>query len=53
MTKYRCPMTKTDSDIEGCGTVFEAVPDDEGCVDCPNCGMWFTPAEEPDTEVKE
>lgn len=28
----------------GCGHRFTAVPDDEGLVDCPNCGLWHRPA---------
>ena len=57
MTKYRCPTYPTPCDDEpnefmaGCGHVFEAEPDSEGMVDCPECGMWFTPSMEPETEV--
>lgn len=37
------------NDLVGCGHVFEAEADDEGIVDCPNCGIWFTPKVEPET----
>jgi hypothetical protein len=40
---YKCP-TEPDpegGDILGCGHVFEATPDEEGLVDCPECGIWF------------
>lgn len=46
MATFRCPtepqsgIAPTD-DIIGCGTVFDAEPDDEGLVDCPKCGIWF------------
>lgn len=32
--------------IIGCGTTIPDERDDEGLVDCPNCGMWFNPDEE-------
>ena len=48
--KVKCP---TDSlpevpidELIGCGFEFEATPDEEGIVDCPNCGMWFKPETE-------
>jgi hypothetical protein len=47
---YRCPdyQHPTDTaDSVGCGHEFESEPDHEGIVDCPNCGMWFTPTKEP------
>jgi len=50
--KYRCPTTPTpyddnpDETMAGCGHEFEAEPDEEGLVDCPNCGMWFNPLKE-------
>jgi hypothetical protein len=31
--------------------VFTAVADDEGLIDCPNCGMWF-PATDPEAEME-
>jgi uncharacterized Zn-finger protein len=43
---FRCPTDETRSEIVGCGHVFTADPDDEGLVDCPNCGMWFHPEAE-------
>lgn len=47
MSLFRCPdNARVDDDVVGCGHEFEAEPDDEGLVDCPNCGMWF-PATEP------
>lgn len=41
----RCPdNVEPDSNgIIGCGHVFEAELDDEGLIDCHNCGMWFNP----------
>lgn len=36
----QCPADSKD-DIQGCGLIFEATPDDEGLFDC-ECGMWFT-----------
>ena len=50
MLKYRCPETPNE-DINGCGEVFWAEPDDEGLIDCPNCGIWFSPEKEPHTIV--
>lgn len=39
---YRCPTHKRhEGDIIGCGVTFSGRPDDEGLIDCPNCGMWF------------
>lgn len=32
--------------IIGCGARIEDIRDDEGIVDCPNCGIWFNPEEE-------
>ena len=44
MTSYTCPSSApAESDIIGCGAIFEAEPDGEGLVDCPECGMWFNP----------
>lgn len=54
--RVRCP---TDADVPhaertdapgefiiGCGHEFVAEVDQEGLVDCPNCGMWFRPREQ-------
>lgn len=30
--------------IIGCGAAFTGEFDDDGIVDCPHCGIWFTPA---------
>jgi hypothetical protein len=51
MLTYRCPDEEAvDANAPiGCGHVFQAEPDEEGHVDCPNCGMWFTPSLEPET----
>lgn len=39
---YTCPSTKRcEDDVVGCGASFEAVPDHDGLIDCPECGMWF------------
>jgi hypothetical protein len=48
MAKYRCPDTSgpRKSTILGCGEEFEQEPDDEGLVDCPYCGIWFSPESE-------
>lgn len=44
---FRCPTNPLHNSeplvIVGCGATFEAVPDDEGLVDCPMCGIWFDP----------
>lgn len=41
-TTFRCPTNRRCAhDVMGCGAVFEAEPDDEGIVDCPECGIWF------------
>lgn len=44
----RCPDNERwPDDIIGCGRVIDdPTPDDEGIVDCPHCGIWFTPEEE-------
>ena len=47
----RCPTATTLPDgtthtIIGCGSVIPDLRDDEGLVDCPNCGIWFNPDEE-------
>jgi hypothetical protein len=47
LTTYHCPIDRRAADdVTGCGAVFDAAPDEAGEVDCPNCGMWFTPARE-------
>lgn len=48
-TTYTCPgADEVDNGhtVIGCGAVFDAVPDDEGLVDCPRCGIWFDPDQE-------
>lgn len=54
MPTYECPdYTRPDAlsgkyeELVGCGHVFEADPDFEGFIDCPNCGMFWDPAREP------
>lgn len=46
MTIYICPDWPEDGatvEITGCGRTIETVPDDEGIIDCPHCGIWFSP----------
>ena len=57
MSRYRCPTTPSpiatthDGDpILGCGAEFDAEPDHDGLVDCPECGIWF-PASEPGVQL--
>lgn len=47
MKTYKCPTQQgpQGGDIVGCGHVFHAEPDDEGLVDCPECGIWFKASE--------
>jgi hypothetical protein len=52
LKKYVCPVGKEGDDVRGCGATIEATPDDEGLVDCYECGIWFNPKTE-DCEVKE
>lgn len=40
----KCP-TVFKNEASGCGHVFEATPDEEGYVDCPECGMFFKPVD--------
>jgi hypothetical protein len=41
-----CPGTERHrGDVVGCYSVFEATPDEEGLVDCPTCGIWFSAAD--------
>lgn len=46
--KTRCPdhADPLGGDIVGCGHEFEAVLDEEGLADCPECGIVFSPARE-------
>lgn len=45
-----CPTTPVPYDddptqvLVGCGSSNVSEPDDEGIVDCLDCGIWFTPA---------
>jgi len=39
---WRCPDEDTDPDFRGCGHEFDAVKDNQGWVECPNCKMHFT-----------
>jgi len=40
----RCPeKPRAAGDLVGCGSVALTDPDDEGLVDCLNCGLWFYP----------
>ena len=45
-----CPTAPQPDDMDGtftgCGSTNVSEPDDEGIVDCLNCGIWFTPAKE-------
>lgn len=52
--EYRCPDWKSTSDLVGCGHTFEAEPDDDGWLECPNCGMHFDAnlAEKERTEIE-
>lgn len=47
-TTYYCPTTKgpRNSNTIGCGAMFEQEPDAEGLVDCPECGICFSPERE-------
>lgn len=47
-SRHRCPdSTHMEPPLHGplyvvgCGAEFDAEPDREGLIDCPNCGMWF------------
>jgi hypothetical protein len=55
MKTYRCPTDPVycgDGEyITGCGETFTATPDREGLVDCPHCGIWFSPRREPATDI--
>jgi phage terminase large subunit GpA-like protein len=44
--KYTCPTEHVNDAgdvLIGCGGEFHTTPDEEGYVDCPHCGLWFTP----------
>lgn len=43
--RMRCPTTALPGGLKGCGHAFMQVPDHEGLVDCPACGIWFPAAE--------
>ena len=59
--RYKCPtgatqvvhdlQTHRKHTIIGCGHEFDATPDSEGLVDCPNCGIWFSIEKEPDAVI--
>jgi hypothetical protein len=55
MTRLRCPTTPHDAHgnphtVIGCGSTNTTEPDDEGLVDCGDCGIWFDPTRESITE---
>ena len=42
---WTCPTnSRMPDDIVGCGHSFDAAPDWEGWVDCPECGLAFSRA---------
>lgn len=48
--RYRCPdqADAPGSDghtVVGCGAEFDAEPDHDGLIDCPECGIWFRASE--------
>tara|TARA_Y100000310_G_scaffold345479_2_gene465465 strand:- start:500 stop:670 length:171 start_codon:yes stop_codon:yes gene_type:complete len=43
---YPCPKGKDGDEIRGCGSTHTSQPDDEGLVDCFDCGIWFNPEKE-------
>ena len=50
---YTCPTSThlpdgTPHTVIGCGATFEWAPDEEGIVDCPECGMFWKPGVEGD-----
>ena len=48
MSLARCPATsRGQGDIIGCGSPNLDGPDDEGLIDCLDCGIWFDPLREP------
>jgi hypothetical protein len=52
-TRYiTCPTIGIQPDgtphtVTGCGARIPDIRDHEGLVDCPNCGMFFDPDQEP------
>ncbi len=43
----RCPTApRFPGDITGCGSTNLTEPDENGLIDCLNCGIWFDPAKE-------
>ena len=47
----RCPLWPDGSDgtphtVIGCGATLADIRDDEGLIDCPACGMFFSPDRE-------
>lgn len=54
----RCPTGRAQADgspheVIGCGAIVPDIRDWEGFVDCPKCGLWFDPDEEPEQVVSE
>ena len=45
-TRHVCPKGETGNEIQGCGGTNTSDPDDEGLVDCYDCGIWFDPKRE-------
>ncbi|ORB76419.1 hypothetical protein BST46_30225 [Mycobacterium timonense] len=50
-----CPTDPLQQDgtphtIIGCGALIPDDRDDEGLVDCPECGIWFDPTKERDPQ---
>jgi len=47
----RCPTGPSptrkpgEDDLRGCGSTNLSEPDDEGLIDCLDCGLWMTEAE--------
>lgn len=39
--------------VIGCGALIPDERDDEGLVDCPKCGIWFDPDQEPEEIVSD
>lgn len=47
-TTIQCPTSDTTRDghqhtVIGCGSNNVTAPDDEGLIDCLDCGIWFDP----------
>lgn len=54
-TIYVCPIAPrkpngTLHTVTGCGGTFVGLPDEEGIIDCPHCGMWFDAGSNLDSE---